>query len=100
MALAMPVEDVRQAGLAALIEQASEAHAQYENVVLKRADPDWPRWFAGFVRDRSPGRTILAHVSEDQLAQMFRRYDADYQSQGGDGSRPVYLAQRLLAETR
>lgn len=99
MALEMPVQDERQTRLAALIEQASEAHAQYENVVLKRVDPDWPRWLAGFVLDRNPGSVILANVGEDQLAQLLRRYDADYQSQGGNGPRPAYFAERLLAVT-
>ncbi len=94
-------QDERRTNITALLQQAEEAHFQYQSVILRHPDPDRPRWLAGFVLDRSFGKLLAAPVSEDQLGELLHRYDGEYDS-GGDHqqSRAEFYAERLLAEVR
>lgn len=100
MALEASTEHETRDRIAALLRVAMEAHAQFESVVLRTHDPNWPRWVAGFVLDRNMSRLIRMSLGEEQLARLLQSYENDYAAQGIDGARPEYFAQRLVQDAK
>jgi hypothetical protein len=82
--------------IAALITQAEGAHSQYESIILKRSDPRWADWLAGFVLDRSLQKLLPQPVEQAQLARWFAEWDGEYAVGQPVDTRAGYFAQRLL----
>jgi hypothetical protein len=94
-----------------LITQAEGAHSQYESIILKRPDPRWADWLAGFVLDRSLQKLLPQPVEEAQLARWLTQWDGEYSASQPAADQPAtgqpvagqpadtragYFAQRLL----
>jgi hypothetical protein len=90
-----PVDDRRER-ISELLAQAAAAHEQFETILLKRSDPTWARWEAGFALERNLQKFLPSEVSEDQLSNWLQVWAAEYEQNGGQVTRPQYFAQRLL----
>ncbi len=92
----MATNGTEQAQITDLIAQAEAAHGQYEHTILRRPDPRWAEWLAGFVLDRSLQKWLPQPISEAQLARWFAEWDGEYAAAQVAEPRAEYFAGRLL----
>ncbi len=73
--------------IAALLDQAGQAHARYEKTELNGVyDQDWARWYARYVVEQGISALLGHAVTVDQMAAFFSASYARFQqAQSGEG---------------
>jgi len=80
------------ARLAALFREVGAAHHR-AFAATDGEDPEWPAWYAQFLRPRLGA--LGWHIGRVELADHLRRIDAEHRDAGGTEAWPDYYARRL-----
>ena len=77
-----------------LLKEAGEAHHQ-AYIDIDGADPDWPIWYAGYLRDRLAGM-LNAHFTQSELVYLLVALDREVQRVAPGADWQAYYARVLL----
>lgn len=92
----VPTADERRTRIHEMLVQASAAHEQYASIYLKRTDPQWANWQAGFMLERNLGKLMSTPMSQEQLGRLLAQLAAEYEPNGMETGQVDFLAQRLF----
>jgi hypothetical protein len=84
--------------ISALLAQASSAHHQYEQTILKGLDQDWPTWYANYVIQNGLVELLNQPVTVEQISQFFRQRNEDYEREHTAQDWADYTAQKIIED--
>ena len=88
------MEDNRTAIIALLRESGPAHHQAY--IETDGDDPDWPIWYAGYLKDRLSAALGTA-LTKTQLIVLLVELDQLQRSENPGGDWPVFYTDQLLA---
>ena len=87
----------QQAAIAALLAQASAAHADYEERELGGVyDERWPEWYAAYLVEHGLGDHLGRPISAGELGDLLAAADAAYKQAQPDEHWTAFYARRLI----
>jgi hypothetical protein len=90
-----------QARIAALLRETGAAHGVYEERELNGVyDQNWPDWYAAYLIEHGLNELLNAAVTTEQLSQLLKQSDEDYQRERPNESWPDYYTQRIIVQLR
>ena len=93
------MQEQAQQQIAALLSETGAAHGVYEEGTLNGVyDQNWPAWYAAYLVERGLGNLVGGAPAVEQLSQLLKRYDQDYQHEQPREGWPAYYARRLVVE--
>ena len=93
------MNDQAQQQIAALLSETGAAHGVYEEGELNGVyDQNWPAWYAAYLVEHGLGNLVEVALAVEQLSQLLKQYDQDYQHQQPREGWPAYYARRLVAQ--
>ena len=87
-------DSTRQQQLIALLREAGEAHHEAYRAT-DGADPDWPLWYAEFLRERL-GALLEARFTTSELVYLLVSLDREVQRRAPGGNWQAYYARALI----
>lgn len=85
----------KQAAVEALLRESGPAHHK-AYIETDGDDPDWPIWYAGYLRDRL-NALLGTDLTKTQLVVLLVELDALQRSDDPSGDWPAFYAERILA---
>jgi hypothetical protein len=93
------MQEQAQQQIAALLSETGAAHGAYEEGELNGVyDQNWPAWYAAYLVEHGLNDIVGAALAVEQLSQLLKQYDQDYQHEQPHESWPAYYACRLVLE--
>ena len=93
------MNDQAQQQIAALLSETGAAHGVYEEGELSGVyDQNWPAWYAAYLADHGLSSHVGVALAVEQLSQLLKQYDQDYQHEQPREGWPAYYARRLVMQ--
>jgi len=93
------MQEQAQQRIAALLSETGAAHGVYEEGELNGVyDQNWPAWYAAYLVEHGLGNHVGVALAVEQLSQLLKQYDQDYQHHQPREGWPAYYARRLVAQ--
>ncbi|HEU5102883.1 MAG TPA: hypothetical protein VFU22_27865 [Roseiflexaceae bacterium] len=93
----MTTQTDTQHAVAALLSQASSAHGVYETNELNGVyDQNWPDWYAAYLVEHGLGDLLATPIAVEQLRELLKQYDQDYNRERPGVGWPQFYAARLI----
>ena len=87
--------DETKSGIIALLRESGPAHHQ-AYIETDGDDPDWPIWYADYLRDRL-NALLGMELTRTQLIVLLVELDALYRSEARSAKWPVFYTEQMLA---
>jgi hypothetical protein len=88
-----------QQQIAALLSETGAAHGAYEEGELNGVyDQNWPAWYAAYLVEHGLSKLVGGAVAVEQISQLLKQYDQDYQHEQPRESWPAYYARRIAVQ--
>jgi len=93
------MQEQAQQRIAALLSETGAAHGVYEEGELNGVyDQNWPAWYAAYLVEHGLGNLVGAALAVEQLSQLLKQYDQDYQHEQPREGWPAYYARRFVVQ--
>ena len=93
------MQEQAQQQIAALLSETGAAHGVYEEGELNGVyDQNWPAWYAAYLVAHGLSNLVGVALAVEQISQLLKQYDQDYQHEQPREGWPAYYARRLVVQ--